>query len=364
MGLVGLWTVPAVLSVLLTYAAGAIRGTAGPVGEEMRILFGIFLPTWYFWVPGTPVVLWLTGRCSPRQPPRTRAVGVHVAAATGLGLLHAVLVTYLSLLRLSDVPFATVYVSTLVRLFPFDLFIYLAIAAIGVGVAILRESQERELRASRLESELSRARLEALHMQLHPHFLFNALNSVAMLIRTRRGAEALAAVVGFGDLLRHQLESDVDEVSLGRELHFVRNYLALEQVRFGDDLAVNYAISPDAETAAIPSLLLQPLIENAVRHGASAIEGPATIDVEAWREGDCLRVEITNDAPPDATAEGDDALATSRGGVGLSNVRRRLEARYGKDSEFSVEARDGRVVARLWIPYETARRAAVELWED
>jgi len=203
-----------------------------------------------------------------------------------------------------------------------------------VGFGYYAKYRERELRAARLETRLARAEIEALRAQFQPHFLFNALNTVSALVRD----EPLAAertLARLGDLLRIALDSDPAEmVPLGQELEFVDRYLDVEQARFGDRLRVERDIDPKARSARVPYLVLQPLVENALRHGVAARRAGATVTLRAALRGERLRLEVADDGNGPARRPIEE-------GVGLGNTRARLELLFGAAQTFDVRAPAG-----------------------
>jgi two-component sensor histidine kinase len=226
--------------------------------------------------------------------------------------------------------------------------IYWLIASAAHALVFYRRSQERERRALALSASLSRARLEALKMQLQPHFLFNALNAIAALVHSDPEAadEMLAAL---SDFLRLTLESvGEQEVPLRRELEFVERYLAIEQVRFGDRLRVTFDIPPETASALVPALILQPLVENAVRHGLEPRPGPGRIEIRAWIENGELYLAVRDDGP------GLPVGTPLREGVGLANTRARLRELHGPAGRLDLrDARDGLLVV-VALPYVPA----------
>jgi two-component system LytT family sensor kinase len=206
---------------------------------------------------------------------------------------------------------------------------------------------ELATRAARLESRLAHAQLDALRLQLHPHFLFNTLNAIAALTAADP-ARAHRMLARLGDLLRQTLESDgVAEVSLERELGLLAPYLELQQIRFGERLRVRQDIGSGTREALVPALILQPLVENALQHGVARRPEGATVVLRAWRRDDRLGLEIEDDGPgPGAGA------ATP--GIGLANTRARLAQLYGGDHRLELgPAAGGGFLVRIEIPFRT-----------
>jgi LytS/YehU family sensor histidine kinase len=217
--------------------------------------------------------------------------------------------------------------------------------------AEVHQAHEHELRASQLEARLTAARLEALRAQLNPHFLFNALNTIAMLVRREANADALRGIVGLSQLLRQMLDRrDAAEVVLGEELALVEHYLAIEQLRYRDRLEVRMDVAPEALGACVPSLLLQPLVENAVRHGIGSRNEAGWIRIVGRRRADRLRLEVRDNGP--GFPPGWDPRSAR--GVGLTNTRERLLSLYAGDQQFELaNAPSGGAVVAVTIPFHT-----------
>ena len=206
-----------------------------------------------------------------------------------------------------------------------------------------RESRDRE----QLEVQLAQAQVQSLKLQLHPHFLFNTLNTITALIgQDPRGAERM--VSGLSDLLRLSLRNASEqEVPLERELEILQHYLSIQEIRFADRLTVRYDIGPDVRQALVPNLLLQPLVENAIRHGIAPRAAPGTIVISAHRAEDVLRIVVEDDGVgPGSSSSGE--------GIGLRNTRARLERLYGSQHRLELTGgREGGFVVRIEIPYRS-----------
>lgn len=213
-----------------------------------------------------------------------------------------------------------------------------------------RETVQLAAETAQLQAQLTEARLSALNAQLNPHFLFNTLNAVSSLVeRDPRGVRRMIARLS--ELLRYTLEGGTDhEVTLSQEISFLERYLEIMQVRFQDKLEIDMQIDDEAANAVVPSLILQPLVENAVKHGVDKISMPGKIGIRARREGDRLVLTVTDNGPgPAKIAKLDDA------GVGLANTRQRLEQLYGSEQSLTLaEGADGGTVARIAIPFRTS----------
>ena len=219
--------------------------------------------------------------------------------------------------------------------------------------------RERELQAARLaqrssqlEASLATARLAALRMQMNPHFLYNTLNSVSVLAMRGEGQRVVRMLDELAGLLRLTLERTDRLVSLEDELELIDRYLRLELVRFGDRLQVRRSISPAARLAQVPSLLLQPLVENALKHGVGATPGPVEIEIEAWVEDGRMKIRVRDSGP------GFDSSAEHGSGVGLKNTRLRLRAIYGEEASLtlSLPGEGGGAEVRVDLPYTRHER--------
>jgi LytS/YehU family sensor histidine kinase len=199
--------------------------------------------------------------------------------------------------------------------------------------------REREFRASQLESQLAQAQLQALKMQLHPHFLFNTLNGIAGLIRTNENKVAVSMIAGLSELLRHALENaGKHEVPLREELEFLELYLELQQMRFSDRLNIRFDVSPDTLDASVPNLILQPLVENAIRHGIALKATAGLVGIGAQRRSGFLELKVYDDGPGLKSNYNEQ----SSGGIGLSNTRARLRQLYGDSHSFKLNNREPR----------------------
>jgi len=233
-----------------------------------------------------------------------------------------------------------------VKTFHFNLLIYWVIVSVSHAFDYYRQMQERELRAAELEKRLAQARLQTLQMQLNPHFLFNSLHAISALVH-KDADMADQMITRLSDLLRYALEgTDAQEVPLRQELDFLRRYLEIEQTRFGDRLAVGLEIAPETLDALVPNLLLQPLVENAIRHGIEPRAKPGRIELRAGCENGQLKLEVRDNGvglSPDRKVEE---------GVGLSNTRARLKQLYGERHRFALsETPGGGLSVSLELPF-------------
>ncbi len=313
------------------------------------------LPLAGAWALATPGILWLGRRFRFERDIWLRSVAVHLFACL---LLAYVLNTGYAYLALPLLPPPAVPRPAAVRAMQLfvgwalsDAMVYCAILSVSLVIEHQNRLRARELTASQLETQLARAELQALQMQLQPHFLFNALHTVGALVRTGDRDAAIRVVTGLGDLLRRVLDrATAQEVTLRQELEFARSYLEIEQIRFRDRLVVEFVVDPGALDAAVPHLLLQPLVENAIRHGVAPNPGPCLIRLEAARSGSQLCIVIRDDGA--VLAEPVPEPGTT--GIGLSNTAARLRRLYGMQGqlEFLPVGTRGHEV-RLGMPFKT-----------
>ena len=228
-----------------------------------------------------------------------------------------------------------------------NLLMYWSVVAASHAFIFYSQYREREVHAAKLKADLHKAQLSSLKMQLQPHFLFNTLNAVSTLMY--RDVSAADQMIGkLGDLLRKTIDqSNVSEITLKEELDFITNYLDIEQARFGDRLTVTFDIAPKAYDAAIPYLILQPLVENAIKHGISNISSPGHIHIQATIQSNVLILAVSDNGPG---LEGDSLPGS---GTGISNTRQRLEKIYGErfSLSFIPNTPEGLIV-RLKIPFQ------------
>ena len=237
----------------------------------------------------------------------------------------------------------------IVRQATFQLPAFWVVVAMAHGLRFYQRAKNRERRETELESLLVEARLQALRTQLNPHFLFNTLNSIASLVHDDPDA-ADEMISSLSDLLRLALgASDRQEVTLREELHFLDQYLRIEQARFGERLRVEREIEPDALDAIVPILILQPLVENAVNHGIEKQQAPAAIQITAKRSGGALHLQVTDNGRGASNAGG-----KLKEGVGLGNTRARLRGLYGERGSMKLHAPpEGGFSVAVHIPWRT-----------
>ncbi|HVU18066.1 MAG TPA: histidine kinase [Candidatus Didemnitutus sp.] len=357
------WTVLTVIgSLILAINLGHEFWSASPSFRETYLYHGTGALLWWL---ALPLARWATWRF-PFGPWNSWRVLATQIAIGGVAGLIAWFVFSLRLLVANQLPpgfFPLVLADT----FDWDDLYIPAILAYGVLALPFyaadfyenwqvkqREAAELQLANAQLETRLVRASLDALKMQLHPHFLFNTLNSITALIRRQRMREAEDIVAGLGDLLRRSLEHRQDlKVTLDGELKFLQRYFEIESIRFQGRLQVEIAVDPECDTALVPSLILQPLVENAMKHGFSKTPDARVLRITARRDNGQLCLGVYNDGPflPVNGA----ASVTAGHGIGTQNTRARLQMMYGDTARFTLTDTPPKgVTAEVHLPFQTS----------
>jgi two-component system LytT family sensor kinase len=303
----------------------------------------------YVWAALTPLILWLARRFPVDHRAWYRAAPVHMVASFAIVVVQKL--AYVALVppstpewRIHDLASLTRYILVMMD---YGILLYAMVLMIHYAVEYYTRYQEGRIRASKLETRLAQAQLQALKMQLQPHFLFNTLHSISSLVQ--ENAEAAEAMIArLSELLRLSLENTgAQEVPLSTELEFVQHYLEIEQIRFDDRLEVRFDIDPQTLDAEVPNLILQPLVENAIRHGILP-DRAGVIEIRSRLAGGKLLLQVIDNGPGLACEK---PSSQSGSGVGLSNTRARLAAAYGKEHDFLLRAAsNGGVEAVILIP--------------
>ncbi|HYY58650.1 MAG TPA: histidine kinase [Pyrinomonadaceae bacterium] len=331
--------------------------------------WGKLLVAWaanaYLWAALTPLVLWLARRFTIERPRRLRPFLIHLSAGIFIAVLH--LGIYLLLLQLffgdATHSFSSLlsFKLTLVAELHFNFLLYWAIVGISHALNYYRQKRERELKAAQLETRLAQAQLDALRLQLHPHFLFNTLNTISVLmLKDVKAANAM--LLRLSELLRVLIrKSDRHEVPLSQEMEFLKSYLEIEKTRFNDRLTVRINVDPAALKARVPVLILQPIVENAIRHGIAPRAAAGLIEISAERVHEAVRLQVRDNGP--GLPKG--SSVDSDGSIGLSNTRTRLEQMYGAKHRFELRnADEGGLVVSITLPFCRADDSASAMNED
>lgn len=316
-------------------------------GHSMARLFGYHVAVWLVWLVPTVLIVFLARRF-PVSPFRPAAIAIHFLAATAIGLLHALYSLALMLwlqpydemtASASEIDLAQALLTPLLL----EWVLYLLVLGSVLAMEYSQRSRASAIEAAELRRSLTDARLHALELQLQPHFLFNTLNAIAGLVRTDRKEQAVSMIAGLGDLLRYALDhAGRQRVTLGEETEMLTRYLEIHAARFADRMSFAVSMDPAIRQAAVPILILQPLVENAVRHGVDRRGAMTCIEVRAQHIDDRLMLQVCNPGQLEPAAPE---------GVGLKNTRERLRALYGDNARFALRQSGDQVVAMLDLPF-------------
>ncbi len=339
-----------IVSVSFTATYGLSRWTLRPDTTAIfPYLLLINFAMWVGYAMWTPAIFWLGRRFRFDRDGWTRALAVHVPASVVITTLHLTLVAlfryYLQGLRGGSPELSTTILDAFFRTVDQILPAYWAVIGLQHAVDYYRQARAREVRAARLETRLIESQLQTLQQQLHPHFLFNTLHAISSLVH-RDPDKADLMVERLSDLLRITLRKvGVQEVELVQELEYLRAYLDIEQVHFGPRLRIEYRIDAAALDVLVPTLILQPLVENAIRHGLEPLVRGGTLTIDAQADGDTMWLRIKDDGVGFAKN------SPRREGVGLANTRSRLERLYGEAAALTLrENPGGGVRVDIYIP--------------
>jgi two-component system LytT family sensor kinase len=316
-------------------------------GHSVPLLLAYHVLVWEGWLLPTALIVWLARRF-PVVPAARTNVLVHFLAACAIAIVHG-LFWLAMLLAMKPYDRMTAEASRLdvaellfARL-PCEWTLYCLVLGAAVAYDYYERLRQNAVQAAQLEASLAEARLHALELQIQPHFLFNTMNAVSSLVRSRRNDEAVTMLAGLSELLRYTLDhAGHQQVALEEELAVLRRYLEIQRTRFADRMSFTIDAGSDVLRAAVPALLLQPLAENAVRHGIDRSASAGAVEVRAFRDGDRLRIELRNSGT---------LAANAPAGIGLQNTRERLRHLYGGAAAFELAGADGVVVASLAIPW-------------
>ena len=361
--LFGGWTLVGVIFAAISYAAAI-----GENNKEFGFVSALRLNLvqFYLWAIFSPLIF----RFSRRFPIEFRPLNVR-----NLLLYFPALISFAGIHQTSHLAILWSITPRLRRQFPalidfyrsyfgFGFYIDLIIASLIViavhALLYYQNFRASELAQSSLKTQLAQAQLRALKMQLHPHFLFNTLHSISSLV-LEDPSKANSMIARLGDFLRLTLENSEQQlVTLKEEIEFLRTYLEIEQVRFGDRLTVAFEIEPTTLSAAVPHLILQPVVENAIQYAIAPRATPGRIHIEAKCLNGSLRLEV-KDNGPGIVSNGD---LIEKQGVGLSNVRARLNQIYGSDFRFELmNSKDGGLTVVMEIPFQREADFSMEQQE-
>lgn len=343
---VGFWMFVAAMSAAQTIWLGSTPG------QNVNVRAAITWQTAYFftWILVTLAVWSLTREWLPERFGGWLPVLLaHLPVLAAVALVQPLIVTLLDwALRAHRVSIWEIFARNIRGQLSAIPLIYTAIAGTGAAITLYQRYQDRQVTAARLETELATARLQVLRGHLQPHFLFNSLHSIAALARAGDTAAVVRLIAALSDLLRHVLDVGDRHASLREELQIVERYLEIQRARFADRLTVNIELAPDVADSSVPLLIIQPLVENALRHGLAPRVREGSVTVRAVRDKAMTRIEVEDTGVglppgwkmPDAT------------GTGLRNLASRLAAEFGNAAALQVIPREGGGVrATVTLPY-------------
>ncbi len=342
---VAAWTLVAMLFAGQAWVAAQVRGE--PLAWARASV--IWLVWAAVWAALTPIALRLAARFPLQRPQLLRAIAIHAVASAACALANLALFA-LAAPVIGATQVEPTWLGTLGRLLGTTLLLNLPVYWLIVAAAqverMVRTAREKDRRQLRLEAQLADARLQTLRAQLQPHFLFNALNTISVLMHENVDS-ADRILLQLSALLRRSLDSsEAYEVTLGEEIGFLESYLEIEKARFDGRLSYRVLVPDQALEARVPTLILQPLVENALRHGIAARAGPGQVEIKAERHGDVLRLSVSDNGRglPQATTER----------VGLANTRARLRLLYADRQRLELRnSDDGGVIAAIELPWRT-----------
>ncbi len=361
----GFWTLLGIYFTVQNYLVISIaiseraRGAKSALSIQQSISWGetlrLNLAEFYIWAVLTVFIFWLAKRFPFERGCWKTSLALHLSVSLFVAVAESAFSALLSEWLRKDFPKPSVSWAFMqlyfVGRFGQNMLFYWAVLGVWQALDYYRKYRNRELRASLLRSQLMQARLQVLKMQLHPHFLFNTLNAISALMH--QDVELADRMVArLGELLRATLENaDLQEVTLRQELEFIQPYLEIEKARLGPRLQVQMRVEHEALDGLVPNMLLQPLVENAIRHGVAPRAEPGSIEVSAHRENGTLRLRMWDDGPGIR-------MSTPPGlakGLGLANTRARLQQLYGGASRLELSnGSSGGLEVKVTIPFRDA----------
>lgn len=342
LGILGLWTAAGILTAHYWYARASFEANPPP----LSLIYRLAMQGAWQWALFTPIVVWLARTVPIDRPAWGARIAFHVAAAAAFALLDPALdrLAFPLLTGLEAAPYSGVLIGQVQT----NVFNYLLVLATAHGVEYYRRMRERQVEAVQLEAQLSRAQLQMLKTQLQPHFLFNTLSAISELVH-RDPHEADRMVTRLGDLLRMTMQNaGTQMVALRQEIDFLVPYLEIERMRFAGRLRVTFDIAPETLDARVPNLVLQPIVENALRHGiAPRAAGGEVVISSRLVGGTLLELAVADDGR--GLPAGGESLAL---GIGLRNTKERLAQLYGAHHRLEIENRpEGGVMVTVRLPH-------------
>ncbi|WP_394838908.1 histidine kinase [Pendulispora rubella] len=346
------WTAAGIVSAVETYFyCNEFKGMRVSLAA---CFVGRVLP-WYVWALATPLILRLTAGERTASWPKWRLVLAHTLLFFGtclaFSLFYPVVDVWMKLAMGGTLTYGQRVLRSLIGWVSAFVFAYGIVLFAGATMSANQRKRESERREAALATELVRAQLSALKSQLQPHFLFNTLNTAVAFVRQGDVKTAERTLLLLSDMLRDVLRQvDSTDVTVREEVQMLKRYLEIQELRFADRLRVTWTIDPQVLEARVPLLLLQPVVENAVRHGIARRASAGMLEIRARREGDQLVLDVRDDGP--GPPEGFVLCACP--GLGLRNIRERLEQHYGGQAEFRLErVESGGTLASISLPFHT-----------
>jgi two-component system, LytTR family, sensor kinase len=341
LAVIGAWAMLGVIYAAPIY----LEVRAESMGHAAWRVFSWSILSWLAWAPLTPAIVWVARRYSLVGDRWKRNLLIHLPAFLLISAVHSAAATWVTLavkpfdnMGSSPQAFWPRFLGRIQGSLGSDLLIYGGVVGICYALDYYRKYRERELLATRLEAQLAQAQLDSLRMQLHPHFLFNTLNSIVGLVRDQKNQAAVSMLVGLSDLLRHTLDHSArQEVELREELNFIKLYLSIQEMRFSDRLQIEFNIDPSSAKAMVPNLILQPLTENALRHGIGRSADSGVLGIRSAVEDDQLRLTVYDNG----AGLPDDWQMKGSAGIGLANTAARLQQLYDDNHQFDIRNRAG-----------------------
>jgi signal transduction histidine kinase len=347
-----------ITAVLLTAFSTAMSYQLTPPGRPTPYVDNLLLNGfyWFTWAAVAPLIVWLTLRYRFERRSWRGAALVHLPGVILFAELHIVLQEWFRRLvadysgRTMNMTFWGGVQRAMIMYFDWEMMTYWAIVGVALAAVYYGEAEDRALTAAKLETKLVESQLQALQSQLHPHFLFNTLHAISTLMH--RDVEAADRMISrLGELLRMTLDNvSHQEVTLKEELDFLGKYLQIEQTRFRDRLTVKFDVQPETLDGLVPWMLLQPLVENAIKHGISPQSGPGTIRIGARRDSHHLVMEVEDDG----VGLSQEAVTALQSGIGVSTTRARLQYQFGRDYRFEFRRRQKGLLVTVAVPWRAA----------
>ena len=339
--IIAIWVVLGLIYAGPTYLEVRAEGMGHPAWR----VFSWGILRWLAWAPLTPAMVWLARRFSLVGGEWKKHLFIHLPAFILISMVHSAAATAVILIidpfesmRENPTTFWPSFLARIPGSFGPDLLVYGGVIGICYALDYYRKYREREVLATKLEAQLAQAQLDSLRMQLHPHFLFNTLNSIVGLVRDNKNQTAVSMLVGLSDLLRHTLDHSArQEVELREELAFIKLYLGIQEMRFSDRLRFELDVDPATARALVPNLILQPLTENALRHGIARIVDAGVVGIRSSVHDGNLRLTVYDNG----AGLPDDWQMKGSTGIGLANTVARLQQLFDDNHQIDIRNRDG-----------------------